>query len=77
VPHKSKPEGVAVTKVLALVSTLLLCGCAAIPVQERTLRNANGGTITCKQVGTGIVSSSLGKERFDKCVADAQAQGYN
>lgn len=59
------------------LTTLLLWGCAAIPVQERTLRNANGGTITCKQVGAGIISSSLGKERFDKCVADAQAQGYN
>lgn len=63
----------------ALTATvcLVLCGCALVPVQERTLRNATGGTITCKQVGAGIVSSSLGKERFDKCVADAEAQGYN
>ena len=40
------------------VGLAILCvatGCAAIPVQETTLRNAHGGTVTCKQVGRGIV----------------------
>jgi hypothetical protein len=62
---------------LMLLGALLLSGCAAIPVQERTLRNANGGTITCKQVGRGVVSYSVGKSVYEKCVAQAQAQGYN
>ena len=55
---------------------LVLGGCAFVPVQEQTLKNANGGAITCKQVGAGVVSSSLGKSRFDDCVAKARADGY-
>jgi hypothetical protein len=54
----------------------MLSGCAFVPVQEQTLKNANGGTITCKQVGTGLISSSVGKSRFDECVANAKANGY-
>ena len=54
----------------------LLSGCAAIPVQETTLRNADGGTITCKQVGRGIISYSVGKSIYEDCVAKAQAEGY-
>jgi hypothetical protein len=60
-----------------ILATLLLCGCAAIPVQETTLRNANGGTVTCKQVGRGFVSYSAGKSIYDDCIAKAHAQGYN
>ena len=55
---------------------LVLGGCALIPVQDQTLKNANGGEITCKQVGTGVFSSSIGKSRFDDCVAKARADGY-
>jgi hypothetical protein len=40
----------------------LLEGCAAIPVQETTLKNANGGSVTCK-VGRGIVSYGVGTHR--------------
>lgn len=55
---------------------LTLGGCAFVPVKDQTLKNANGGEITCKQVGTGVFSSSIGKSRFDDCVANARAQGY-
>jgi hypothetical protein len=54
----------------------MLSGCAFVPVQEQTMKNANGGSIICKQVGTGLVSSSVGKLRFDECVANAKASGY-
>jgi hypothetical protein len=55
---------------------LLVAGCAAIPVQETTLRNANGGTVTCKQVGRGVVSYGVGKSIYEKCVDKAHADGY-
>lgn len=55
---------------------ILLSGCAFVPVQEQTLKNASGGAITCKQVGTGLISSSVGKSRFDECVANAKTNGY-
>jgi hypothetical protein len=60
-----------------LCLTLLLCGCAAIPVQERTLVNASGGSVTCKEVGRGVASYWVGKSIYEDCVAKAQAQGYN
>jgi hypothetical protein len=56
--------------------TLVFGGCALVPVQDQTLKNAAGGEITCKQVGTGVFSSALGKSRFDDCVAKARADGY-
>jgi hypothetical protein len=56
--------------------SLVLCGCALVPVQDQTLKNTSGGEITCKQVGAGLLSSSLGKSRFDDCVAKAHADGY-
>jgi hypothetical protein len=55
---------------------VMLSGCALVPVQEQTMKNANGGSMTCKQVGTGFISSSVGKSRFDECVANAKANGY-
>lgn len=58
------------------VLALAVGGCALVPVQDQTLKNANGGEITCKQVGTGVISYSLGKSRFDDCVAKARADGY-
>jgi hypothetical protein len=58
------------------VLALVLAGCALVPVQDQTLKNANGGEITCKQVGAGLISSSLGKSRFDNCVTSAHANGY-
>lgn len=60
----------------ALALALALTACAFIPVQERTLTNGAGGTITCKQVGRGIVSGPLGKSAFDSCVQDALSKGY-
>lgn len=60
----------------SVIFTIMLSGCAFVPVQEQTLKNANGGAINCKQVGTGLVSSSVGKSRFDECVANAKANGY-
>ena len=63
-------------KIAVFAAVALLSGCALIPVQDRTLRNADGGSITCKQVGAGFASYWIGKSRFEKCVANAQAQGY-
>ena len=64
------------TKIIAVAIAIVLNGCALVPVQEQTLKNASGGEITCKQVGAGLISSSVGKSRFDECVANANAKGY-
>ena len=53
-----------------------LAGCAAIPVQQTTLVNTNGGSVTCKQVGRGLVSYGVGKSIYEDCIAKAKAQGY-
>lgn len=63
-------------RVSVSLSLLILVGCAAIPVQETTLRNANGGTVTCKQVGRGIASYSIGKSLYNDCLTKAHADGY-
>jgi len=64
-------------KTIYMVSiAIVLSGCAFVPVQEQTLKNASGGEIRCQQVGTGLISSSVGKSRFDECVANAKASGY-
>jgi hypothetical protein len=59
-----------------LVLVMAITGCAAIPVQESTLRNANGGTVTCRQVGRGIASYWAGKSIYADCLAKAKAHGY-
>jgi hypothetical protein len=59
-----------------VVIAIILSGCAFVPVQEQALKNVSGGAITCKQVGAGLISSSVGKSRFDECVANAKASGY-
>ena len=64
-------------KFAVFVATALLTGCAAIPVQQTTLVNANGGSVTCKQVGRGIVSYGVGKSIYNDCIAKAHADGYN
>jgi uncharacterized lipoprotein YmbA len=64
-------------KLFSFALALLLSGCAAIPVQETTLRNAAGGTVTCKQVGRGVVSYGVGKSLYEDCVKKAKADGYN
>lgn len=60
----------------ALATVMGVTGCALVPVQDMTLRNDQGGSITCKQVGAGLVSYEVGKARFEECVAKARAQGY-
>lgn len=55
---------------------LLLAGCAAIPVQESVLRNADGGSVTCKQVGRGVASYWVGKSIYEDCLTKAKANGY-
>jgi hypothetical protein len=64
-------------KIAFLTLAVLLPECTAIPVQETTLRNADGGSVTCKQVGRGIVSYGVGKSIYQDCIAKARAQGYN
>jgi hypothetical protein len=58
------------------LASFFLAGCFAIPVQETTLKNANGGTVTCKQTGAGLVSGPLAKQRYQECVDKAHADGY-
>lgn len=72
------PAITAISRLLVCCATLSCCvaGCFAVPVQETTLRNANGGTVTCKQTGTGVVSSSMGKQRYQECIDKAHADGY-
>ena len=68
----------ASTRALGVLGLIVaVAGCAVIPVQERTLTNGKGGTITCKQVGTGLISGPVGKSRFESCVEDAKSKGYN
>jgi hypothetical protein len=63
-------------KVLFYAVAAMVAGCAAIPVQETTLRNVDGGTVTCKQTGRGIVSYGVGKSLYQDCIDKAHAQGY-
>lgn len=69
-------NGESLMKIAFFAIPILLSGCAAIPVQETTLRNTDGGSVTCKQVGRGIVSYGVGKSIYEDCIAKAQAQGY-
>jgi hypothetical protein len=64
-------------RIAVLATAALLPGCALMPVQNTTLRNANGDSITCSQVGRGVVSYRIGKSNYDDCIAKAKAQGYN
>jgi hypothetical protein len=63
-------------RLILAIAALLVSACAAIPVRETMLRNAQGGTITCKQTGRGLVSYSVGKQLYEDCIAKAKAQGY-
>lgn len=60
-----------------ILAAALLSGCAFVPVQQRVLINTQGGSITCKQVGRGVISYGVGKSVFEDCVTKAQAQGYH
>lgn len=60
-----------------VILMLALTGCALIPVQQTTLVKPDGGSVTCKQVGRGIVSYPVGKSIYEKCIAKARAAGYN
>ena len=64
-------------RILLIAVCLAFAGCAAIPVQETTLKNSNGGSVTCKQVGRGIVSYGVGKSIYNDCITKAHADGYN
>lgn len=64
-------------KFAVFAATASLTACAAIPVQQTTLVNSNGGSVTCKQVGRGIVSYGVGKSIYNDCIAKAHADGYN
>jgi hypothetical protein len=63
-------------RVILICALVLVSGCAAIPVQETTLRNANGGTVTRNQTGRGVVSYGVGKSIYEKCIDKAHADGY-
>jgi hypothetical protein len=58
------------------LASFCMTGCFAIPVQETTLKNASGGTVTCKQTGAGLVSGPLAKQRYQECVDKAHTDGY-
>jgi hypothetical protein len=59
-----------------ILGALMLSGCAFIPIQDRTLANDKGGSVTCKQVGAGAFSYWIGKARYNNCIKSAQSQGY-
>lgn len=59
------------------MAVLTLSACAAIPVQQTTLTKPEGGSVTCKQVGRGIVSYGVGKSIYEDCIAKAKADGYS
>jgi hypothetical protein len=69
-------EGTTPMRYLCVAGVIVLSGCAAIPVQETTLRNSNGGTVTCKQTGRGVISYSVGKSIYQDCIDNAHANGY-
>jgi hypothetical protein len=63
-------------RLILIASMAALCACAHVPVEQTTLRNANGGTTMCSLEGRGLVSYELGKSRYDDCVAKAHGSGY-
>jgi hypothetical protein len=62
---------------ICAAAAIMMGGCAAIPVQQTTLTKPEGGSVTCKQVGRGVVSYSVGKSIYEDCIAKAKADGYN
>ena len=62
--------------IILVAAMATLCACAHVPVEQTTLRNANGGTTTCSLEGRGLVSYELGKSRYDGCVTKAHGDGY-
>lgn len=64
-------------RAITLLMAVLVSACATIPVQETTLTNDKGGSVTCKQVGRGIVSYGVGKHLYEDCIAKAKADGYH
>ena len=63
-------------KIAVIAACALLSGCALIPVQDATLHNADGDTVTCHQVGRGLISYWVGKSNFQTCMDRARASGY-
>ena len=61
---------------LGCLSATLASGCMLQQIQETTLKNASGGTVTCKQTGGGLVSGPVGKSRYNSCIEKAHADGY-
>lgn len=55
--------------------SLLLSGCAFIPIQKTTVAGPDGGSTVCTQRGAGAVSYWYGKYRYDKCLESAQEMG--
>jgi hypothetical protein len=61
---------------LCVLVSFCVTGCFAVAVQETTLRNASGTTVTCKQTGTGLVSGPMGKQHYQDCIDKAHTDGY-
>ena len=61
---------------LACLSAALASGCMLQQIQETTLKNASGGTVTCKETGGGLISGPVGKSRYNSCIDKAHADGY-
>ncbi len=72
------PRMYTAARLLAFSTLASFCmtGCFAIPVQETTLKNASGGSVTCKQTGEGLVSGPIGKQHYQDCIDKAHADGY-
>jgi hypothetical protein len=61
---------------LACLSAALASGCMFQQIQETTLKNASGGTVTCKETGGGLISGPVGKNRYNSCIEKAHSDGY-
>ena len=61
--------------VAILAAAIIFSGCAFVPVQQTSVPQPGGGSITCTQRGAGLVSYWVGQSRYEKCVEDAKGMG--
>lgn len=62
-------------RLLCPAFSIVIAGCAFIPVQHTTVAEPGGGSVTCTERGAGVVSYWVGKHRYDNCLEDAKNMG--
>ena len=61
-------------RALALAVVLaVLCGCVN---QSATLVASDGRVSSCSAAGFGLLSMIMAQQRYDDCIATAQARGF-